>query len=67
MKTPVLDSVFNKVADMKTCHFIKKRLKYMFFPVNIQKFLRKVYFIEYHQWLFGPLPLPFKIIIEKTF
>ena len=27
-KTPVLESLLNKVAGLKTCNFIKKRLKY---------------------------------------
>ena len=40
MKMPVLESLFNKVACLKACNFIKKRLQYMCFPVNIAKFLR---------------------------
>ena len=47
-KTPVLESLFNKVAGLKAwrleglkaCNFIKKRLKGRCFPVNIAKFLR---------------------------
>ena len=35
MKTPVLESLCNKVAGLKACNFIKKR-----FTVNIAKFLR---------------------------
>ena len=39
-KTPVSESVFNKVADLKACNLIEKRLQYRCFPVNIEKFLR---------------------------
>ena len=39
-KTPVLESLFNKVADLQICNFIKKRLKHRCFPVNTAKFLR---------------------------
>ena len=39
-KTSVLDSLFNEFTGLKSCNFIKKRLQYMCFPVNIAKFLR---------------------------
>ena len=39
-ETPVLKSLFNKVAGLKACSFIKKRLQHRCFPVNIAKFLR---------------------------
>ena len=35
----VLESLFNKVADLKAWNSIKKRLQYRYFPVNIVKFL----------------------------
>ena len=35
-----MESLFNKVAGMKACSFIKKRLQHWCFPVNIAKFLR---------------------------
>ena len=37
MKTIVLESLFKKVTDLKSCNFIKKRLQYRQFPVNIAK------------------------------
>ena len=40
MKTPALESLFNKVAGIKAYSFIKKRLQHRYFPVNIAKFLR---------------------------
>ena len=43
-KAPVLESLFNKVAGLKACNFIKKRLQYSCFPVNIAKMLRKAFF-----------------------
>ena len=39
-KTPVLESVFNKVAVLRASNFIKKRLTYRCFPVKFAKFLR---------------------------
>ena len=39
-KPPVLESLFNKVADLQACNVIKKRLQYVCFPVNITKSLR---------------------------
>ena len=40
MKTPVLESLFTKAADLQVCNFIKKRLQHKCFPVIIEKFLR---------------------------
>ena len=54
-KTSVLESRFNKVADLKACHFIKKRLQHRCFPVNIAKILKTAFFIEHLWWLLlGP-------------
>ena len=39
-RTPVLMSLFNKVAGLRACNFIKKRFQHRCFPVNIAKFLR---------------------------
>ena len=46
-----VESFFNKAAGLLACNFIKKRLQYRCFPVNIVKFLRTTYFIEHLQWL----------------
>ena len=40
LKIPLLESIFNKVAGLHACNFIKKRLQQWCFPVNITKFLR---------------------------
>ena len=45
-KTPVLESLFNNVAGLQTCNFIKKRLQRRCFSVNIVKFLRTAFFVE---------------------
>ena len=37
----VLESYFNKIANLKVSNLIKKRLWHRCFPVNIAKFLRK--------------------------
>ena len=39
-KKPVLESLLNKVAGLKVCNFIKKRLKHRCFPVKLHKFSR---------------------------
>ena len=36
----MLEFLFNKIAGLKACNFIKKRLQHRLFPVNIAKFLR---------------------------
>ena len=40
-KTTTLESLLNKVLDLRTCSFIKKRLQHGCFPVNFAKFLRE--------------------------
>ena len=51
-ETPVLESLFNELAGLQACKFIKKKLQHRCFPVNIAKFLRAAFAIEFHQWLF---------------
>ena len=36
----MLDSLFNKVAGLQACNFIKRTLQHRYFLVNIAKFLR---------------------------
>ena len=50
-KTAILDSLFNKVAGLKVCNFIKKRLRHWYFPVNIAKFLRTPILKNIFKWL----------------
>ena len=45
-------SLFNKVAGLQACNFIKKRLQHGCFPVNIAKCLRTAFFKEHLRWLF---------------
>ena len=40
-RTPVLEPLFNKVAGLQDCNFIKEILRNRCFPMNIAKFLRK--------------------------
>ena len=42
-ETPVLESLFKKVADLKAYNFIKKKPPHRCFPVNIVKFLRTTF------------------------
>ena len=46
-KTPTLVSLFNKVAGLQSCNFIKKRLQRRYFPAKILKFFKKSYFEEH--------------------
>ena len=39
-KTPVLESLFNKVAGLQPCNFIKNRLQHRCFFVNIANFFK---------------------------
>ena len=39
--------LFNKVAGLKACNFIKKRLQRRSFPIKFAKFLRIPFFIEH--------------------
>ena len=39
-KTPVLESLFNKVVGLQDCNFIEKRSRHICFPVKIAKYLR---------------------------
>ena len=43
-KTPVFESLFNKVTGLKTGNFIIKRIRHRCFPVNIENFLRTVFY-----------------------
>ena len=47
----MLESLLNKVAHMKACSFIKKRLQRRCFHVNIAKFLITAFFIKHLRWL----------------
>ena len=44
----MLKSLFNKVAGLQACNFIKKSLQHRCFPVNI----KNTYFEEHQRWLF---------------
>ena len=48
-KKPVLESRFNKVADLKVCNIIEKRLRHRCFPAKFAKFLRRPFFTG-HLW-----------------
>ena len=53
MKTTALGSHFNKIAGLKACSFIKKRLQHRSFPVYIAKFLRTPFFTEHLRGCFS--------------
>ena len=44
MKTPLLESLFNKVAGLQADCFIKKRLQHRYFLVDFAKFLKTPFF-----------------------
>ena len=39
----ILKSLFNKVAGLKSCNFIKKRLQHTCFAVEFEKFLKTTF------------------------
>ena len=45
-KPPMLESLFNEVAALKTCNFIKKRLKTQVFTREIRKIFKKTFFLH---------------------
>ena len=49
-KKPTMKSLFNKLAGLTACNFIKKRLQRRCFPVNIEIF-KSSFFIEHLRWL----------------
>ena len=50
-KTPVPESLFNKVAGLRPATLLKKRLWHRCFPVNFAKFLRTPFLTKHLQWL----------------
>ena len=50
-ETPMLKSLLNKVARLKACNFIKKRLKRRSFPMNVTKLLRAATLWTHLWWL----------------
>ena len=50
-KTPVLESLSNKVAALKAYNFIKNWLQHKCFLVNIAIFLKLAFYIEHLWWL----------------
>ena len=49
-KTPVLESLFNKVAGLKACSFIKKTPTQVF-SCEYCEIFKKPFFIEHLRWL----------------
>ena len=43
----MLESVFNKVAGLQACKFVKKRLQHRCYLVKFAKFLRTLFFTEH--------------------
>ena len=50
-KISMLEPLFNKVAGLKACNFVKKRLQHRCFPLKFIKFLRTHFFREHLPWL----------------
>ena len=60
-KTPMLDSLFNKVSGLQAYNFIKKRPRHKCFPVIIANFLGTAFSMEHLWWLL----LSFTINFQK--
>ena len=50
-KTPMSESLFEKVAGLKAYNFNKKRLLHRYFPVKFVKVLRTSFFTKHLWWL----------------
>ena len=50
-KTPVSDSRFNKVADLRACNFFKVWLQHGVFVWILRNFQEQLFFIEHLRWL----------------
>ena len=50
-KTPVLELLLHKVANLSACNFIKKILQHRRFPMKFAKFLKTPFFTEHLRWL----------------
>ena len=46
----MLESLFNKVAGLQSCNFIKKRFQRRCFPVKLANFLRTVNLKNIYEW-----------------
>ena len=56
-----LESLFNKVAGLKACNFIKKRVQHRCFPFKFEKFLRTPFSQNTHGGCFWRFSLHFGI------
>ena len=66
-KITVLESLFNKVAGLEDCNFIKKILQHRRFPVKLAKFLR-TFFTKHLRWkhlYYFPLDIHFEMSTFK--
>ena len=50
-KSPEFESLFNKVAGLEACNFIKNSIQHRSFPVKFANFLRTRFFTEDFRWL----------------
>ena len=65
-KTPVLESLFNKIAGLAACNFIKKTLQHRCFPVKLAKFLRTPFFYRTPQVATSVLYESMEKVVKKT-
>ena len=62
----MLESYFNKIANLKVSNFIKKRLWHRCFPVNIAKFLRKPILKNICEWLLLQFLIKMYLLYAKS-
>ena len=65
-KTPVLESLFNKIAGLEDCNFIKKTLQHRCFPVKLAKFLRTPFFYRTPQVATSVLYESMEKVVKKN-
>ena len=66
-KTTVLESLFNKVADLRPCNVFKKRLQHGCFPANIVKSFRAATMKIICERLLLPLEIFCKIFVDISY
>ena len=65
-KTPVGESLYNKVVGLHACNFLKKRLQRRCFPVDIPKLIRKTY-LRTTAFLYGAVAHDLKLMLLRNF
>ena len=61
-----MESLLNKVADLKVCNVIKKRLQHRCFP-EYSEIIKSTYFVIVCEWLLLPLEVFCKDFVDISY